>query len=205
MDIFGIGPLEFLFVIIIILLIAGPRDIAKGARALGRGLNRLYRSANYQMIRRVSQEIRNLPARLAEEAQLEELKEVAQLKELKEAEAEVKQAARDISQANKQEMEAWVKDLDAPGAAQPRQPGTPSANPPIAPANTIGGTDHTAPAAAPSPATQAKPDASPTATPANTIGGAAPSLAATKAVPGEPAATPMKAASDSPNGQEASE
>lgn len=169
MDIFGIGPLEFLFVLVLILLIAGPKDIAKGARGLGRGLNRLYRSANYQMIRRVSQEIRNLPTRLAEEAQLEELKEVAQLKELKEAEAEVKAAARDISAVNKQEMEAWVTDLDAPGAGQSRAPaaGSPAAS--SAPPHSIGGQPVTpTPPARTAGASAAPPPAAPAAAPAAT-------------------------------------
>lgn len=189
MDIFGIGPLEFLFVLILILLVAGPKDIGKGARALGRGLNRLYRSANYQMVRRVSQEIRNLPARLAEEAQLEELKEVAQLKELKEAEAEVKAAARDISAVNKQEMEAWVTDLDAPGAGQTRKPATAGANPAGTPGNSIGG----------------RPPATPAT--AATIGA---SVAPTSAAGGQaPAATPPATQPAEPiepaNGQEAAE
>jgi sec-independent protein translocase protein TatB len=196
MDIFGIGPLEFLFVLILILLVAGPKDIGKGARALGRGLNRLYRSANYQMVRRVSQEIRNLPARLAEEAQLEELKEVAQLKELKEAEAEVKAAARDISVVNKQEMEAWVTDLDAPGAGQPRKPAGTNANAAGTPGNSIGGKPPAMPATTTATGTSVAPP--------NITGGQPPRAPAT-VVSATPPATQPAGPVEQANGQEPAE
>ena len=44
MDFFGIGWLELFFILIIILMVAGPKDIEKGAKGLGRMLNRMNRS-----------------------------------------------------------------------------------------------------------------------------------------------------------------
>ncbi len=76
MEILGIGPLEFLVILIIALIIFSPKDLAKGAKEAGRWINRLYRSDAWKSMRQVSQEMQNLPNRLAREAQLEELKEL---------------------------------------------------------------------------------------------------------------------------------
>jgi len=76
MELLGIGPLEFLVILIIALIIFSPKDFAKGAKEAGRLLNRLNRSDAWKSMRQVSQEMQNLPGRLAKEAQLDELKEL---------------------------------------------------------------------------------------------------------------------------------
>jgi sec-independent protein translocase protein TatB len=73
MEILGVGPLEVLFIVIIALIVLGPRDLAKSARAAGRYLNRLYRSEAWRSITRASRDLRDLPNRLAREAALEDL------------------------------------------------------------------------------------------------------------------------------------
>ncbi len=75
MDFLGVGPLELAFILLIALLVLGPREIARFARSVGRFLNRLYRSEVWDTLSRASQEFRNLPNRLAREAALEELDE----------------------------------------------------------------------------------------------------------------------------------
>jgi sec-independent protein translocase protein TatB len=75
MEFLGIGPLELMFIVLLILLVFGPKDIARMARSIGQFLNRLYRSENYKIIQKTSDELRNLPNRLAREAQLEELQQ----------------------------------------------------------------------------------------------------------------------------------
>lgn len=73
MDFLGVGPLELVFILVIALIVLGPRDIAKFARTAGRLLNQLYHSEAWGALNRASREVRNLPNRLAREAQLEEL------------------------------------------------------------------------------------------------------------------------------------
>lgn len=75
MDFLGIGPLELLFVLVIALIVLGPRDIVSLARRAGRMLNRLYRSEVWGTINQASREFRDLPNRLAREAALEDLDE----------------------------------------------------------------------------------------------------------------------------------
>ena len=107
MEILGIGPLEFLLIFVIILLVLGPRDIEKTARNLGKNLNKLYRSQNYQVIRKASEEIRNLPARLAAEAQLEELKEMADFKDLQQ---DLTETVKEINTAAVDPLKAWTEE-----------------------------------------------------------------------------------------------
>ncbi len=96
MDFLGIGPLELLFIIIIALIVIGPRDMARTARVAGRYLNRLYRSESWRMLTDASRTLRTLPQRLAREAALEELDETRQLVE--ETGDELKSHAKKLSE-----------------------------------------------------------------------------------------------------------
>ncbi|HEY70824.1 MAG TPA: hypothetical protein G4O08_09590 [Anaerolineae bacterium] len=73
MSFLGVGPLELLFIVIIAIIIVGPRDITKTARTLGRAINRIYRSELWQTLSETGHAIRDLPNRLAKEASLEDL------------------------------------------------------------------------------------------------------------------------------------
>jgi len=116
MELFGIGPMEFVFILIIILLVVGPKDIEKFARGFGKFLNRLYKSPGYNMVRQASDELRNLPARLAKEAQLDELKNMDELKQIK---SDLQEANNTLRRSDKP-FDAWVNDL-----TQPSQPPAP--------------------------------------------------------------------------------
>ena len=76
MNFLGIGPLELIFILLIAIIVVGPRDLSKTARTLGQYLNRLYRSEAWRTLTDASRTLRTLPNRLAREAALEELDEV---------------------------------------------------------------------------------------------------------------------------------
>lgn len=76
MEFLGIGPLELAFIVLIILLVVGPRDVTKTARGVGRAIHSIAKSEAWQTISLASRELRTLPARLAREAELEELKKI---------------------------------------------------------------------------------------------------------------------------------
>jgi Sec-independent protein translocase protein TatA len=73
MEIFGVGPMEFVYILLILLVVFGPNDLAKGARSVGSFINKMRRSDDFQLVKQVAQEVRNLPNRLADEAGLEEV------------------------------------------------------------------------------------------------------------------------------------
>jgi Sec-independent protein translocase protein TatA len=76
MEILGIGPAEALLIVIVALVVVGPKELGKAARSTGRLLNRLYKSDAWKSVTQASRNLRTLPSRLAREAALEELDEM---------------------------------------------------------------------------------------------------------------------------------
>ena len=71
MEILGIGAPELVFVIIIALIILGPKDMQKAGKTIGRWLNQLVQSDGWKAFQQTSREIRNLPNNLMREANME--------------------------------------------------------------------------------------------------------------------------------------
>ena len=124
MEIFGIGPLELIFIFLIALIVLGPSDMVKAGRTIGKFLRQLVTSPTWRTFTNASKELRHLPNKLIRDAGLEE--------DIKEINQAVKQASppglgSDINQ--------WQKDL-SPWTTPPQTIGTPS-TPPVSsdPAN----------------------------------------------------------------------
>jgi Sec-independent protein translocase protein TatA len=73
MELFGIGPLELLFILLIALIILGPGDMVKAGLTLGRFLRKIVTSPEWRTIQKASRELRYIPNRLMREANLEDL------------------------------------------------------------------------------------------------------------------------------------
>ena len=87
MEILGIGPSELLFIIIIALIVLGPKDMQKAGKTVGRWLNNLVRSEGWKAFQQTSKEIRGLPTKLMREANME----------IAEAEKELRKATGDAT------------------------------------------------------------------------------------------------------------
>src|SRR6266508_3627597 len=74
MEFLGIGPSELIFIVIIAIIILGPKDMQKAGKTVGRWLNQFIRSDGWKALQHASREIRNLPTNLMREANLEEIK-----------------------------------------------------------------------------------------------------------------------------------
>jgi sec-independent protein translocase protein TatB len=74
MDILGIGPTELAFIVLIALILLGPKEMQKAGRTIGRWLRDFVSSDSWKAFRETSREIRNLPNRLMREANLEDMK-----------------------------------------------------------------------------------------------------------------------------------
>jgi sec-independent protein translocase protein TatB len=73
MELFGIGPLELFFILVIALIILGPKDMAKAGRTLGMFMRKVVTSQEWRTVQKASREFKNLPNRLMREASLEDL------------------------------------------------------------------------------------------------------------------------------------
>jgi len=87
MDFLGIGPLELIFVLLIALIIFGPKDIVKAGRTVGHFLRKVVKSEGWQAFQQASKGMRNLPNTLMREAGIEEeeLRQMTGMTDLKEA------------------------------------------------------------------------------------------------------------------------
>jgi len=89
MEILGIGPMELFFIVILAIIVLGPKDMAKAGRTVGKFLRDIVQSDYYRAFRSSSRELRNLPNRLIREANLEE--------EMKEVDKFMREAASDLT------------------------------------------------------------------------------------------------------------
>lgn len=71
MEILGIGASELFFIIILALIILGPKDMQKAGKTIGRWLNNLVKSDGWKAFQQTSREIRSLPTKLMRDANLE--------------------------------------------------------------------------------------------------------------------------------------
>lgn len=71
MEILGVGPSELLFIIIIALIVLGPKDMQKAGRTIGRWLNQLVNSDGWKLFQQTSNDLRTLPNKLMRDANLE--------------------------------------------------------------------------------------------------------------------------------------
>jgi Sec-independent protein translocase protein TatA len=84
MEILGVGASEFVFILILALIILGPKDMQKAGKAIGKWLRKFITSDSWKVMRQTSNELRHLPNRLMREAN-EELGDVREIgQELKE-------------------------------------------------------------------------------------------------------------------------
>lgn len=67
MELFGVGLSELVFVLIIALLVLGPKDMEKTGRMIGHWLNRIINSDGWKAF----QQMRTLPNKLMRDANLE--------------------------------------------------------------------------------------------------------------------------------------
>ncbi len=111
MEILGIGPLEFIFIIIIALIILGPNDMIKAGRTLGSFLRKLILSPEWRTIQQASKEMRNLPNRMMREAGLDEMKDQLPTVEQLRQEAgldQLEESVQDIQKGLKTDISPWT-------------------------------------------------------------------------------------------------
>ena len=71
MEILGVGWQELIFIVIIALIVLGPKDMQKAGKTIGRWLNQLVNSDTWKVFQQTSGELRNLPRNLMKEANME--------------------------------------------------------------------------------------------------------------------------------------
>jgi sec-independent protein translocase protein TatB len=96
MEILNVGPLEFILIMVIAMVVLGPERMVKGAYAAGRWVYKFVRSPTWAAILSTSREIRELPTKIVRESGIQET--MAELQStVKDVNDEVKQAVQDVN------------------------------------------------------------------------------------------------------------
>lgn len=96
MKIFNIGPLELVFLLVVALIILGPKDMVKAGAQLGKFVRKVIKSPIWRSIVSTSNEIRDIPRKIVTDTGLE--KEIKAFeKESKKIEGELKKDGDSIS------------------------------------------------------------------------------------------------------------
>ncbi|MFM8320122.1 MAG: hypothetical protein ACKOC5_04325 [Chloroflexota bacterium] len=169
MEFLGVGVTELIFIVIIALIVLGPRDMVKAGRTVGRFLRRLVTSPTWLMLQQTSRDLRNLPTRLMRDAGMEgEAAELKQLGQDLKKQSDMLRSIRNPLQNAAQEIEGELKSAAA-AAAPPTGPAAPPTGAATNPPGVSGLSAWTTPPAPPwSPSTPppaapgpAEPDAAP--------------------------------------------
>ena len=117
MEILGIGPSELFFIIVIALILLGPKDMQKAGRTLGKWLRQVVTSDGWKLFQQTSREIQNLPTRLMREASLDELN-----KEIKDIQKDVTSSIG-AAQKDLRSIESIpLGNSQPPQASEPKRP-----------------------------------------------------------------------------------
>jgi sec-independent protein translocase protein TatB len=77
MEFLGIGPLEFLLIVVIAVVVLGPKGMVKAAREIGLLIRKVVKSPLWRDVMDTSREIRDIPLKIVREAGIEDdLKEL---------------------------------------------------------------------------------------------------------------------------------
>jgi len=147
MEILGIGPLEIILILLIALIVMGPKDMVKAGRTIGTLLRKIVKSPGWDTVKRTSKEIRYLPNRLMREAGIdeEEIRDIqrgftlsdadrsilnplsSSVKYLKPSNQEVPAQGSEVTQSDTPNSDAWTTGWDQ---VDPPSPPTPQASSP---------------------------------------------------------------------------
>ena len=75
MEILGVGMSELIFIVIIALIVLGPKDMQKAGKTIGKWLRNIVTSDGWKIFQQTSRELRTLPNKLMRDAN-EELNQI---------------------------------------------------------------------------------------------------------------------------------
>lgn len=107
MELFGIGPLELIVIVVIALIILGPRDLSAFGLSMGRLLRKVVMSPEWKALLTIGKEVKEAPTKLMREAQLDELNQ--------ELQSQLKDPLKDVGDAVNQSTAAVNQSLKATG------------------------------------------------------------------------------------------
>jgi len=125
MEILNLGIPELLFILIVMLIVWGPKEMANNARKTARFVRKLTQSDTWRMVRDTTNELRDLPNQLVREAALEEWEQ--KNPPVRPGEREAVPVNADRENGSRQTIQPPVAEAPAPDATQLPDENAPSA------------------------------------------------------------------------------
>jgi len=122
MDILGIGPLEFVFILLVALIVLGPKDMVKAGKTIGRALRSIVTSDTWRVVQQASREVRTLPNRLIREAGIEDLQKQLPSANTIEKELGLKDLGKSLQQSASADLSDWTTPPAAGKSSRPAEP-----------------------------------------------------------------------------------
>ena len=145
MEILGIGWQELFFIVVIALIVLGPKDMEKAGRSLGRWLNQLVQSDGWKVFQKTSSELRNLPRNLMREANMEMREVEKEIRGAIDPRLDPSASPSSLRQAQDSASLRTGPNLPPSKEAEDTRQGEPPSNKADAPAATPGGESSAAP------------------------------------------------------------
>jgi sec-independent protein translocase protein TatB len=114
MQLFNIGPLELIGILVIALVILGPKEMIGTARKVGGFVSRVVKSPVFKTVVSTSKDLRELPTKIVKEAGLEqEIKEIQGTSQQVQAEIKGQIQPDELGQSNVQgSLDEAIKDIN---------------------------------------------------------------------------------------------
>lgn len=125
MEIFGIGPLEIVAILIIIFIVMGPGDMVKMGNTMGRTIRNFKRSGLWQSFNEATRQLRELPETLVREVAGDEVDDLR-----REIADEIQEQKGQLDELNKQFV-AWTRQPEPQSQKKqpaPKEPATENAS-----------------------------------------------------------------------------
>lgn len=91
MEIFGVGILEVILILVVAIIVLGPDGMVKSAQSIGLFMRKIIKSPIWAQLMDTQRELRDMPTRLVREAGLEE-----DIKELKKTSQDIKRTSQEL-------------------------------------------------------------------------------------------------------------
>lgn len=124
MNLFGVGPWEFLLFLLLALLILGPERMISASRSVARFIRNLIISPTWRTVNQVQNEIRTIPEQLLREAGLEDAENLVPSPDEIMQEAGLDELSRQVTEVQQQVRGEWNE-----MTVHPDQPPTSSSKP----------------------------------------------------------------------------
>lgn len=117
MDILGVGPLELVFVLILMLLLLGPKGMVRAVHDIGEFLRKVVQSPIWKSIINSSQEIRQVQTQIIKESGLDE-----SIKEIRASTKSINQVTNNLVKPVLDESRIDPVSMKVPKPVEPTKP-----------------------------------------------------------------------------------